>query len=279
MSADRSNLPIVEFTSVAPLFPDFGEAWRYRWMAIALARRNIMTRYTQTFLGPGWFIIQPIMLTGVLTLVMGAILNAPSDGLPYLLFVGSGTVLWTTFNRSLTEISTSLVVAGPIFSKVYFPRLLVPVSALMTAAVDFAPVYALIIIAVFAYGMFAGWVILLFPVFIVLTLLLTFGIGLWLTVLDSYFRDVRLTVPFVLQFVFYFSPIIYASSAIPERWRFLFKANPLTGLLDGFRWTLIAGAPAPTMFEILWAVGLTVVMLVGGLVVFARFERVIVDRI
>jgi lipopolysaccharide transport system permease protein len=112
-----------------------------------------------------------------------------------------------------------------------------------------------------------------------LTLLLSFGLGLWLTVFDSYFRDVRLMLPFVLQFVFYFSPIIYGSTAIPPRWRFVFQLNPVTGLLDGIRWSLIAGAPVPTSFEVLWVAGLGIGLAVTGLVVFARFERVIVDKI
>jgi lipopolysaccharide transport system permease protein len=276
---DQLPLPVVEFTSKPPLFPDIGEAWRYRWMAVALTRRNLMTRYTQTILGPGWFVLQPIMLTGVLTLVMGAILGAPSDGMPYVVFAASGTIVWTTFNRSLTETGTSLVAMGSIFSKVYFPRILVPIAALMTSATEFLPVYLLLLLLVWGYGLFSGWLILLFPVFIVLTLLVSFGLGLWLTVFDSYFRDVRLMLPFVLQFVFYFSPIIYGSTAIPARWRLLFRLNPLTGLLDGIRWSLIAGAPVPARFEVLWVAGLGIGLAVTGLMVFARFERVIVDKI
>src|SRR5690348_13663576 len=136
MSVENVDMPVVEFTSKPPLLPDFGEAWRYRWMAVALTRRNLMSRYTQTILGPVWFILQPIMLTGVLTLVMGAILGAPSDGMPYIVFAASGTILWTTFNRSLMETTISLVTMGPIFSKVYFPRILVPVAALLTSAVE-----------------------------------------------------------------------------------------------------------------------------------------------
>jgi lipopolysaccharide transport system permease protein len=273
------NLQVVEFTSRPPVFPDFGEAWRYRWMTVALTRRNLMSRYTQTILGPGWFILQPIMLTGVLTLVMGAILRAPSDGMPYVVFAASGTIVWTTFNRSLMDTSISLVTMGPIFSKVYFPRILVPVAALMTSAVEFLPVYALLILLVLAYGLFSGWLLILLPFFVLLTLLVSFGLGLWLTVFDSYFRDVRLVLPFVLQFVFYFSPIIYGSSAVPARWRFLFQMNPLTGLLDCVRWSLVAGAPAPTMFEIVWVACLGVGLTLTGLVVFARFERIIVDKI
>lgn len=279
MSIDDSDLPVAEFTSKPPLFPDLGEAWRYRWMAVALTRRNLMTRYTQTVLGPAWFILQPIMLTGVLTLIMGAILGAPSDGMPYVVFAGSGTILWTTFNRSLMETSTSLVAMGSIFSKVYFPRILVPAAALMTSSVEFLPAYGLLLCLVWGYGLFSGWLLIAFPIFVVLTLLLSFGLGLWLTVFDSYFRDVRLMLPFVLQFVFYFSPIIYGSTAIPARWRFLFQLNPVTGLLDGIRWSLIAGAPVPTSFEIVWVACLGFGLTVTGLVVFSRFERIIVDKI
>jgi lipopolysaccharide transport system permease protein len=276
---NTTALPVVEFTNKPPFFPDLVEAWRYRWMAIALVRRNLMSRYTQTVLGPAWFILQPIMLTGVLTLVMGAILGAPSDGVPYVVFAASGTIVWTTFNRPLTETSTSLVTMGPIFSKVYFPRILVPIAALMTSAVEFLPVYGLLLLLVWAYGLFSGWLLCLLPVFVVLTLLVSFGLGLWLTVLDSYYRDVRLMLPFVLQFIFYFSPIIYGAGAIPPRWRTLFQLNPLTGLLDGVRWSLISGARTPTTFEIAWIVVLGIVFAVTGLIVFARFERIIVDKI
>ena len=279
MSVTPDALPVVEFTNKPPLFPDIGEAWRYRWMTVALIRRNLMGRYTQTIFGPAWFVLQPIMMTGVLTLVMGAILGAPSDGIPYIVFAASGTIVWTTFNRSLSETTISLVSMGPIFSKVYFPRILVPVAALMTSATEFLPVYALLVLLVWGYGLFSGWLLLLFPAFVLLTLLVSFGLGLWLTVFDSYFRDVRLMLPFVLQFVFYFSPIIYGSTAIPARWRFLFQLNPLTDLLDGIRWSLIAGAPMPTKFEMVWVTCLGVGFALSGLFVFARFERIIVDKI
>jgi lipopolysaccharide transport system permease protein len=279
MSSNPSELPVVEFTGALPLLPNFREAWRYRRMAVALARRNLMTRYTQTFLGPAWFILQPVILAGVLSLVMGVILQLSSDGMPYVVFAASGTILWTTFNRSLVEVSTSLVTMGPIFSKVYFPRILVPVAALITSAVEFLPVYGLLFLLIWFYGLFSGWLMLLFPLFVMLTLLLCFGAGLWLTVFDSYYRDVRLMLPFVLQFVFYFSPIIYPSSAVSERWRLLFQLNPVSGLVDGFRWSLIAGARVPALFEMAWVLVLALVLAASGLVIFARFERIVVDRI
>lgn len=279
MSPDGSSVPMVEISSKPALFPDFVEAWHYRWMAIALARRSIMTRYTQTVLGPVWFIIQPIMLTGVLTLVMGGLLHAPSDGLPYAIFAGTGSIFWTTFNRTLGDASTSLVSTGGIFSKVYFPRILVPIAAMMAASVDFIPVYSLLIVAIIAYGLWPGWHILLFPVFFAVPLVLAFAAGLWLTVLDSYYRDVRLTVPYIMQFVFYMSPVMYAISAIPDKYKLLFKLNPVTGMLTAFRWSLVAGTPAPSPLELAWVAGISVVCLIGGLLIFARFERIVVDRI
>jgi lipopolysaccharide transport system permease protein len=269
----------VEITKETPLFPDLAEAWRYRWMAFALTRRNVLTRYTQTLLGPLWFILQPLLLTGVLSVVMGRILRAPSDGVPYILFAGTGTVLWTIFNRSINEASVSLVTVSGIFSKVYFPRLLVPATAIMTAAVDFTPVYLILTAVVVASGYFPGWPILCCPIFVLLALLGAFSAGLWLTVIDAYYRDIRLAIPYLLQLAFYFSPVMYASSAIPDEWRVLFKMNPLTGLVNGFRWSLVAGAPPPSAFEISWVIGVIGVGLVGGLVFFARFERVVVDRI
>lgn len=270
---------VIEITSKPQIFPDFAEAWRYRWLAVALARRNIVTRYTQTILGPGWFVIQPILLTGVLTLVLGTFLKAPSDGMPYLAFAGTGTVLWTIFQRSLQEASTSLVATGSILNKVYFPRILIPISALMTAAVDFIPVCLLVIAVVIGFGLFSGWAILAVPLFVLLAVLIAFGAGLWLTVIDSYYRDVRLGIPFALQFLFYFTPVMYAASAVPAQWRFIVDVNPLAGVLVGFRWSMVAGAPAPTWFDLLWPTAVAMILLFTGLVAFTRYERIVVDHI
>src|SRR5579871_3448014 len=239
----------IEISSKARIFPDFKEAWRSRQMAIALMRRNIISKYTQTVFGYVWFIAQPLLLTGVLTLVLGRVLNAPSDGIPYLLFVFSGTTLWSTLNRSITDTSVSLVATGGILSKVYFPRLLVPVSAVVTATVELAPVYVILIIGIAVQGRLATWPLLTLPFFLALVLLIALAVGLWLTVMDAFYRDVRLAVPYMLQFLFYLSPVIYSVSAIPDRWKLLYRLNPVSGLLSGFRWSLIDGAPPPSMLE------------------------------
>jgi lipopolysaccharide transport system permease protein len=269
----------IEITSASGLFPDFKEAWRSRQMAIALARRNVMTRYTQTVFGYLWFIAQPLLMTGVLTLIMGGILNAPSDGIPYFLFVFSGTTLWTTVNRSVLDASMSLAATGGILSKVYFPRILVPIAAVLTTAVELAPVYGLLVIVAISYGGLSGWPVLAFPVFVALSLLLALAIGLWLTVLDAFYRDTRLAAPFALQFLFFLTPVIYSGSAVHGAWKVLYYANPIAGLVDGFRWSLIDGAAAPSLGQIAWAVGLCIALLFVGLIVFARFERVVVDTI
>jgi lipopolysaccharide transport system permease protein len=223
--------------------------------------------------------MQPILLTGALTLVLGLVLSAPSAGLPYPLFVFAGTAIWSAFQRALTETSTSLANNSNLVLKVYFPRILVPAAALLTSIVDFIPIYGLLVVAVLGYGLFPGWPIIFSPLFIILALTLAFAIGLWVTMLDAIYRDFRVLVPSILQLVFYVSPVIYAATAVPSRWQGLYYVNPLAGILDGFRWSFIAGATAPSGIEITWCVLLTAALLLCGLCTFARLERFAVDRI
>lgn len=277
-SSERASR-VVEITNKDPLFPDLVETWRSRQLAVMLALRNVKVRYKQTILGSGWIVLQPILLTGALTLVMGGFLHVPSDGMPYALFAFTGTTLWTAFQRALNDTTISLANSGGIILKVYFPRILIPLAALFTAILDFAPIYVVLIVAVFAFGAFPGWPILLSPLFGMLTLVLAFAAGLWVTMFDTIYRDVRLVIPSVLQLVFYASPVMYAASVVPERWQALYHLNPMIGLLEGFRWTLVAGAPLPGMLDLAWSAGLAVILLGGGLMVFSRLERFAVDRI
>lgn len=276
----RDNAPrVVEITNKDPFFPDLSESWRSRQLAVMLALRNIKVRYQQTVLGSAWIIIQPILLTGALTLVLGGFLHVPSDGLPYALFAFAGTALWSAFQRAINDTAVSLANSGGIILKVYFPRILVPSAALFTAIADFAPIYVVLIVAIFVYGAFPGWPILLSPLFMLLTLIMAFGAGLWVTMLDAIYRDVRLVIPSVLQLAFYASPVMYSTSVVPQRWQWLYHLNPLVGLLQGFRWSLIAGAAPPTALEIGWSAAIALLLLSGGMVVFARLERFAVDRI
>lgn len=277
MTAPSSE--IVHITSRQPLLPDLGEAWRKGALAWLLARRNVKVRFTQTILGRAWMVIQPLALTGVISLVFGALLAFPSEGVPYVVFAFTGTAMWTLIQRSLTEASMSLAAASGLLSKVYFPRILVPVSAIMTSALDFLPVYVCVILVVALYGLFPGWPILLSPLVILLTLIGVFAIGLWASALDGIYRDVRMIVPHVLQLLFYATPVIYSADAVPARWQQLYALNPLIPLFRAFRWTMIAGTEPPSFAQLAWVGGLTAFLLLSGLALFARLERTVVDRL
>jgi len=183
---------------------------------------------------PGWLLVA-WGITGVLTIVGGMLLQAPSQGIPYPLFAFTGTVIWSLFQRVLIDTSTSLALSGPIILKVYFPRILVPISSVLTATFDILPVFALLLIVVAIYGYWPGWAILLTPIFVVLAAALAFAIGLMVTMLDAIYRDVRLIMPTVLQLVFYVTPIMYAEDLVPQRWRVFYEINPIVALVNAFR--------------------------------------------
>lgn len=260
-------------------FPDLGEVWRNRRLAVLLAVRNIKARYAQTVFGGVWLVVQPLLLTGVLTLVLGVFLSVPSGGMPYALFALTGTALWSTFQRALTESSMSLVASGSIIAKVYFPRILVPTSAVLIASFDFLPICGVVILASLFYGLFPGWPIALMPLFVLMALALALACGIWITVLDAVSRDLRVVVPSLLQIVFYASPVVYSMEVVPDKWRTLYHLNPLIGILQGFRWSTIHGAPAPLFADIIWSTAFAAVTLVAGLALFARLESFAVDRI
>jgi lipopolysaccharide transport system permease protein len=266
-------------TSKPKLFPDLREAWEHRALALMLTRRNIKIRYRQTLLGSIWIIIQPILITGALTVVGGTLLAAPSQGLPYPLFAFTGMMMWSLFQRTLTDTSTSLAASGAIILKVYFPRIIIPISTALTAAFDLIPVFALMILFVLYYGLWPGWLILFSPFILLVALILAFAIGLWVTMLDAIYRDVRLIVPSVLQIVFYLTPVMYAESAVPHRLRALYNVNPIVNLERAFRWSTVAGLPPPSSFDIFWSLAITLVTLLVGLYIFARLEQYAVDKI
>lgn len=275
----KSNQEVFVVTNRVPLFPDLAEAWYHRGLLWMFIRRNIKVRYMQTVLGSAWIIIQPLILAGMLTVVVGMLLNAPSGGLPYALFAFTGTSIWNTFQRAVNDTSTSFAGNGHIILKVYFPRILVPLSSALTTLVDFIPIFVALILATFAYGRFPGLPILATPLFLLLALLLAFSIGLWVTMLDAIYRDLRMIVPSFLQMLLFLSPVMYAPSAVPEKWMWLYQLNPMVGILQGFRWSLVAGVAPPDASSVLAAVAISLVLLLSGLHVFSRLEQFAVDRI
>jgi len=272
-------MSVIEISGTRRIFPDLHEAWRCRHLGLMLAKRNIKVRYMQTLLGSIWVVAQPLLLTGMLTLILGMLLSVPSDGMPYALFVFAGTTAWSTFQRALSDISVSLAASGNIILKVYFPRILIPLSSAITALIDIVPIYVVLLVTVVAFGQFSGTPALLSPFFLLLALVMAFAIGIWVTVLDAVFRDMRMVVPSALQLIFYVTPIMYSQTAVPERWLWLYRANPLVGVINGFRWSMIAAAPPPEVLDLVWSCGFAAVMLAGGLALFSRLENFAVDRI
>lgn len=270
---------ITEITASHSYFPDLRAAWIHRSLAFVLAKRNIKARYMQTLLGSLWIVIQPLLLTGALTLIFGTLLAVPTDGISYALFAFTGTVVWSAFQRALTDTGTSLAGSGSLILKVYFPRVLIPISAILTAIVDILPVYGVLLIVSIVSGQFPGWLTPLSLLFMVMSFALALAAGLWVTLLDAVFRDMRLVVPSVLQLVFYATPIVYSESIVPERWKLLYHLNPLVGIMAGFRWSMLAQAPPPGSFDLAWTCVVTAGLLAGGLTLFARLETFAVDRI
>jgi lipopolysaccharide transport system permease protein len=268
-----------EITSSHRYFPNLREIWVHRRLALVLAQRNIKVRYMQTVLGSIWIVMQPLLMTGVITVVFGLILSAPADGMPYALFAFTGTVVWTGFQRALNDTSVSLANSGNIVLKVYFPRILIPISAILTSLLDLIPTYVVLLVTVITLKHGSGLVILLSPLFILLAFVMAFAIGLWVTVLDAVFRDVRIVIPSAMQLVFYITPIVYSQTAVPPAWRALFHLNPFLGVVTGFRWSVIAGAGVPGIFDLAWSFCFCGVLLVTGLILFARIENFAVDRI
>jgi lipopolysaccharide transport system permease protein len=273
------HLPVTYITSRNPFVPDLREAAQHYQLALTLAHRNIKARYTQTLLGSVWIVIQPILLTGVFTLIFGALLAVPSDGMPYMVFAFSGTVIWSSFQRALSDTGMSLAMNSAIVMKVYFPRILVPISTILTALVDLAPVYLLLLAYILFKGLFAGWLVLISPFFLLLAMTIALGLGFIVTSLDAVFRDVRLVVPTVLQLAMYLTPVMFSETIAPPRLRWMFHLNPLLGVVEGFRWTMIAHGKAPGIGDVTWSAAFALLSLVLGVMMFTRLENFAVDRI
>jgi lipopolysaccharide transport system permease protein len=258
---------------------DVRELWHYRELGVILAWRDIKLRYKQTFLGVAWAVIQPVMTMIVLTVIFGGILNIkPEYHVPYALFSYTGLLPWIYFNSCLTLSSTSIVSNSPLVTKVYFPRLLIPLASIISPLVDFL-ISSVVLAGLFVYyGRAPHWHTIAVPVFMATALVTALGIGLWLSALSVRYRDVPYTLPFLTQLLFFMSPLAYPASDVPQRFRWLFALNPVTGVIDGVRWTVLGrGVPHYTVFGTSAAVGL--LLLVTGLVFFRHTERTFADVI
>ena len=218
------------------------DLWQYRELFQVLAWRDISVRYKQTVIGAAWALIRPFLTMVVFTVIFGKLAKLPSDGAtPYALMVFAGMLPWSFFSTALSEASNSLIGNANLISKVYFPRLIVPIAAVMTAFVDFLISFAILVGMMIWYQFMPGWQIILLPVFAVIAFLASLGIGVWITALNVKYRDFRYVIPFIVQVGLYVSPVGFSSSIIPEGWRLLYSLNPMVGVIDGFRWCLLGG--------------------------------------
>jgi lipopolysaccharide transport system permease protein len=253
------------------------ELWRYRELLYFLVWRDIKVRYKQTVLGAAWAILQPVLTMGVLTVFLGRLAHVPSDGLPYPLFSFSGLVPWTYFATAVTGGAMSVVGSQQLISKVYFPRLIVPLAATATPIVDFALAMATLLAMLAWYHLTPGAAIVWLPLLTLFAMTTAFAVSLWLSALTVVYRDVRYIVPFAMQFWMFATPIAYPASLVPEAWRPWYGLNPLTGVIEGFRWALVGGpAPGPIMLVSAAAVA---ILLVSGLLFFRRLEGTFADVI
>lgn len=251
------------------------ELWGARELLYFLTWRDVRVRYKQTVLGAAWAILQPLLTMLVFTLLFGRLAKVPSDGLPYPLFSFTALLPWTYFAQSLSQSSNSLVGSSNLLKKIYFPRLVIPVSSVLGGLVDFATAFGVLLLMMIFYHVRVSFAVLLLPAFLMLATLTALGMGLWLSALNVKYRDIRYTVPFLTQIWLFATPVAYPSSMLHEPWHTLFGLNPMAGVVEGFRWTLLGTSPPGQMIWI--SVGVSALLLYSGLWYFRKVERSFAD--
>jgi lipopolysaccharide transport system permease protein len=255
---------------------NLNELWRYRELLYFLSWRDIKVRYKQTILGVAWAVIQPLLTMVVFTLFFGKLGKMPSDGIPYPIFAYAALVPWTFFANGLTQSSNSLVQSANVLKKVYFPRLIIPISSVLSGIVDFVFAFMVLVGMMFVYGIVPTVNVIWLPLLLLLAFVTVLGVGLWLCAMNVQFRDVRYTIPFLTQFWLFATPIAYPSSLLSEPWRLLYGINPMVGVVEGFRWALLGTQTMPGLM-IMVSSAAACVVLVSGLYYFRRVERTFAD--
>lgn len=258
---------------------DFRELWSFRELLFYLVWRDVKARYKQTYLGGFWAIFKPLVSMVMMSVIFGGLVGIkPGNGVPYPLFVYTGVLVWTYFSSAATNASSSLLANAGLLSKAYFPRLHAPLAAAVAPLVDFVLAFV-VVLGLFAYyGVAPSWHIVFLPAFLLLALAAALVIGLWLAGLTVRYRDIPFALPFVLQVWMYATPVIYPTSLVPERFRWLIALNPLTAVVDGSRWAVLGGSPPGTLVLAASTV-IVALTLVAGTLIFRRSERTFADRV
>jgi lipopolysaccharide transport system permease protein len=255
------------------------DIWKYRELFYFLAWRDILVRYKQTFIGIAWALIRPFLTMIVFTIVFGSIAKLPSQGVPYPILVFSAMLPWQFFSNSLSECSNSLITNSNLISKIYFPRLIVPTSAVVVSFVDFM-ISGIILLALMAwYNFVPSWRILTLPFFIAIAFAASMGAGLWLASLNVKYRDFRYIVPFIVQFGLYISPVGFSSNIVSEKWRLLYSLNPMVGVIDGFRWAILGNSYTIYLPGFLLSLFIVAFFVITGIWCFRKTERTFADVI
>jgi lipopolysaccharide transport system permease protein len=254
------------------------ELWQYRELLYFLTWRDIKVRYKQTALGALWAILQPLLTMLIFSLVFGKLAKVRSDGIPYPLFSMAALAPWTLFSFGLMQSSQSLVVSSNMVKKIYFPRLAIPIATVLSGVVDFLLAMGILVVMAIMYGVHFGPRVLFLPLFVLLAVVISLGVGLWLSAVNVKYRDVRYAVPFLVQFWMYGTPIAYSSTMLHEPWRTVFGLNPMAGVVEGFRWALLGANTGPGPMVAVSSL-MSVLILVSGAFYFRRMEKHFADML
>ena len=255
------------------------DLWRYRELFFFLAWRDILVRYKQTVIGLAWALLRPFLTMLVFTLVFSKLAKLPSEGVPYPILVFAALLPWQFFSNAFTEAGNSLITNANMISKVYFPRLVIPASAVIVSFVDFLISGIILVGLMLWYGFMPDWRLLTLPLFIFVAFAASMGSGLWIAALNVKYRDFRYIIPFVVQFGLYVSPVGFSSTIVPEQWRLLYSLNPMVGVIDGFRWAILGGNTKLYWPGFLLSLGLVTLLLITGIFYFRKTERGFADLI
>ena len=257
---------------------DLEELWQYRELLWFYAVRDIKVRYKQTFLGAAWAILQPVMTMVVFSIFFGNLAGVPSDDVPYPIFTFCALLPWQLFAYALTNSSNSLVDNASVLTKVYFPRLVLPIAAVIAGLVDFVIAFAVLIAMMAYYGIYPGVAVITLPLFVILAVAAALAVGFWLSALNVRYRDVKYTIPFLSQLWLFSTPVAYPTSIVPSEWQVIYGINPMAGVVEGFRWALLGSGQPPGPLLAMSAAA-TTALLIGGLFYFRRMERSFADII
>ncbi len=286
MSSDSTSLVKVEAPRSVVIKPISGWAalnlndlWIYRELVYFLTWRNLKVRYKQTALGAAWAILQPFLTMVVFSIFFGNLAKVPSDGVPYPIFSYTALLPWTLFSKALTDAAHSLVQSSHMITKVYFPRLILPLASILSGLVDFALAFIVLFGMMLFYGILPTANVWTIIPFVLLALVTALGVGIWLSAMNVLYRDIGYVLPFLTQFWMTLTPIAYPASLLPEKWRLIYALNPMTGVVEGFRWALLGStASAPTTMLAVSA-GISFLILISGLFYFRRMERRFADMV